>query len=129
MTDSTFPADEICAAALEHHNDGAAGALLAVFLDERRTVLLTIGFDEGTQHVDELFLRHLVDIVTDIRVAAVAFVVVRANGRPTRVDKRLWHELGARLADTTTRLLDVIVVGETTRWSATQSLTRTTAAQ
>jgi DNA repair protein RadC len=128
MTDSTFPSDEICAAALEHHNDGAAGALLAVFLDERRTVLLTIGFDEGTQHVDELFLRHLVDIVTDIRVAAVAFVVVRANGRPTRVDKRLWHELSARLADTTTRLLDVIVVGETTRWSATQSLTRPTAA-
>jgi hypothetical protein len=54
--------------------------------------------------------------------------VVRANGRPTRVDKRLWHELSARLADTTTRLLDVIVVGETTRWSATQSLTRPTAA-
>jgi hypothetical protein len=128
MTDRAVPYDEICAAALEHHNGGAAGALLAVFLDVRRTVLLTIGFDEGTQHVDELFLRHLVAVVTDIRVAGVAFVVVRANGRPTRVDKRLWHELSARLADTTTCLLDVIVAGDTARWSAAHTLARPTAA-
>jgi hypothetical protein len=128
MSDRVVPYDEICAAALEHHNGGAAGALLAVFLDVRRTVLLTIGFDEGTHHVDELFLRHLVAVVTDIRFAGVAFVVIRPAGRPTRVDKRLWLELSVRLADTTTSLLDLVVVGENGRWSAVHSLARTTAA-
>jgi DNA repair protein RadC len=123
MTDISMPHDAICAAAVRHRGDRSEGALRAVFLDRRRSVFLTIGFDEGTRHVDELFLRHVVAIVTDLRVSAVAFVVLRPGGRPARVDRRLWQELSERLADTTTALVDVIVVGDKQRWSASTGRT------
>jgi DNA repair protein RadC len=121
MTKTTAPYDAICAAVLER-NIGVEGALHAVFLDARHAVLLTIDFDEGTGHVDELFLRHVVAIVNDIRVAAVVFAVRRCAGRPTRVDKLLWRELSARLADGPTAVLDVVVVGESRRSSVAQSV-------
>jgi DNA repair protein RadC len=94
------------------------GALLGVFLDAAHRIVLCAPIDEGTGDVDELFLRHLVAIVTDIAVAAVVFAVARPSGRPLRVDKLLWRELSARLDTSTTRLLDVIVVGEHQQWSA-----------
>lgn len=128
MTATPTPYDAICAAAMAHHGERADGALRAVFLDRRRTVLWAIGFDEGTRHVDELFLKHLVAIVTDLRLAVVVFAVLRATGRPTRIDRLLWRELSLRLADTTTHLLDVVVVGEGRRWSAAHSLAFTSAA-
>lgn len=133
MTETPTPYDAICAAVRRHrtdHSDGdhGDGALLAVFVDRRGAAVLTMGFEEGTSNVDELFLRHLVALVTEITVAAVVFAVVRADGRPCRVDKLLWRELKARLAGTTTTLRDVIVVGEHQRWSAasgrTESLKR-----
>jgi hypothetical protein len=128
MTDLAIPYDEICAAAVEHDDGRGEGALLAVFLDIRGSVLLTVGFEEGTTHVDELFLRHLVAMVADIGVSSVVFAVRRISGRPARVDKLLWRELNARLADATTTLLDLVVIGEAGRWSAAQSLARTSAA-
>jgi hypothetical protein len=128
MKDLAVPYDEICAAAVDHRGDHAEGALLAVFLDAHHTVLLTIGFEEATDHVDELFLRHVVAVITDIRVAAVVLAVLRTNGRPLRVDKVLWREVGARLDEAPTALLDVVVIGEHARWSAAQSLARTAAA-
>jgi hypothetical protein len=128
MKDLAVPYDEICAAAVDHGGEHGEGALLAVFLDGRHTVLLTIGFEEATDHVDELFLRHVVAVITDIRVAAVVLAVLRTNARPTRVDKLLWREIGARLVDAPTALLDLMVIGESGRWSAAQSLARTSAA-
>jgi hypothetical protein len=127
MTETPTPDDAICAAVDRHHGDHSDGALLAVFLDRRGTVVLTVGFDEGTSDVDELFLRHLVAIVGDIRVAEVVFAVVRASGRPTRIDKLLWRELTVRLAGATTSLRDVIVVGERQRWSAASGRTASVA--
>lgn len=104
--------------------DRSDGALIAVFLNRERQIVLTIEIGEGTGHVDELFLRHLVAIVTDIGVAEVIFAVSRAPGRPVRVDKLMWRELGARLAGSTTSLLDVIVVGDGRWWSAASGRTR-----
>jgi DNA repair protein RadC len=107
------------------------GGLLGVFLNRQRRILLTIEIGEGTHHFDELFLRHLVAVITDIGVADVVFAITRTNGRPTRVDKLLWRELGERLDGAATALLDVIVVGESCWWSAatggSQSLARTSA--
>jgi DNA repair protein RadC len=122
MTDTPTPYDAICEAVLERHGGRVEGTFHAVFLDSRHAILLTIDFDEGTDHVDELFLRHVVAIVNDIRVAAVAFAVRRGAGRPTRVDKLLWRELTARLADSTTAVLDVVVVGERRRSSVAQGV-------
>jgi DNA repair protein RadC len=118
MTNSPTPYDAIRTAVRHHPGDHGDGALFAVFLDRQRTVLLTIGFEEGTKHVDELFLRHLIAVVSDLRVAAVVFAVRRESGRPTRIDKLLWHELSARVGATSTQLLDVVVIGELHLWSA-----------
>lgn len=100
------------------------GGLLGVFFDAAECVVLTAAVSEGTDDVDELFLRHLVAMVSDVGVAAVAFAVVRAAGKPSRIDKRLWRELSARLATLPTELLDVVVVGETSSWSAAASQQR-----
>jgi DNA repair protein RadC len=93
------------------------GGLVGVFLDATHHIVLCVGIDEGTGDVDELFLRHLVSLVSDIGVAAAVFAVARPSGRALRVDRLLWRELSDRLAGTTTRLLDVLVVGDRTQWS------------
>jgi hypothetical protein len=92
--------------------------MTAVFTDLDGRAVLRVEIGEGTTNVDELFLRHLVMLTADVGVPGVRFVISRADGRPTRVDKLLWRELQQRLVDSTTRLLDVIVVGQTCWWSA-----------
>jgi hypothetical protein len=128
MTLSGVRPQAVCAAARRHDAGGPEGALRAVFLDHRGAILLTVGFDEGTDHVDELFLRHLVATVDDLAVPAVVFAVMRRSARPTRIDKLLWRELGRRLASGPTRLLDVLVIGPTEQWSVGQSLALTSPA-
>jgi DNA repair protein RadC len=118
MTDLP-PYDRVCAALAEHPGAWTDGALRAVFLDARGAVVLTVDIEEGTGHVDELFLRHLVTVVSDLAVAAVVFASLRASGRPSRVDKLLWRELSARIHDRTT-LLDLLVVGDGRLWSLAQ---------
>lgn len=122
MTQLPTPYGAICDAV--RCRDWSDGGLLSIFLNRERRILLTIEIGEGTRHVDELFLRHLVAVVTDIGVADVVLAVTRAAGRPTRVDKLLWRELSARLAGTTTGLLDVMVVGESRWWSAASGRSR-----
>jgi hypothetical protein len=97
--------------------DNTEGSLVAVFVDDRDEVVLRVTVSEGTAYVDELFLRHLVMLISDVGVPAVAFVVSRAEGRPTRTDRRLWRELRARV-DPPTRLIDLLVVGAEGFWSA-----------
>ena len=80
--------------------------------------MLRVDISEGTAHVDELFLQHVVMLTADVGVAGVTFVDLTAGRPPTRVDRRLWRELSARLAGAPTALLDVIVVGEERWWSA-----------
>jgi hypothetical protein len=101
-----------------------AGSLTAVFTDHDDRVVLRVGISEGTDHVDELFLRHLEMLTSDVGVPGVWLVVDRADGRPTRVDKLLWRELSRRLADSATRLVDLVVVGETCWWSARTGVLR-----
>jgi DNA repair protein RadC len=129
MTDARTPHRAVCAAV--RRQDGAEGALLVVFLNARRDIVLTVEIGEGTDQVDELFLRHLVAIVTDLGVAEVIFAITRESGRPTRIDKLLWRELSTRLVGTSTSLAEVMVVGQDSWWSAAtgraQSLARTSA--
>jgi hypothetical protein len=96
----------------------AEGALFAVFVDTDGRVLTTVEVGEGTRHVDELFFRHLVTLVDDLRLDAVVFVVCRSAGRPRRVDRLLWRELDRRLACAHTRLVDLMVTGTDRLWSA-----------
>jgi hypothetical protein len=96
----------------------APGSLNAVFVDDGGQVVLRVNISEGTAHVDELFLQHVVMLTSDVGVAGVTFVISRADGRPTRIDRLLWRELSKRLAGAATQLLDVVVVGEEQWWSA-----------
>jgi hypothetical protein len=100
------------------------GSLTAVFTDVAGRVVLRVEIGEGTTNVDELFLRHLVMLTADVGVPGVRFVICRPDGRPTRIDKLLWRELQVRLADSTTQLLDVVVVGESSWWSAKTGVLR-----
>jgi DNA repair protein RadC len=115
MTQLLTPRQAICQ--MVRDRAPGDGGLVGVFLDARHRIVLCVDIDEGTGDVDELFLRHLVSLVSDIGVAAVVFAVARPSGRPARVDRLLWRELSDRLAGTTTRLLDVLVVGDSTQWS------------
>jgi hypothetical protein len=94
-----------------------AGALLGIFLNAELAILLTMRISEGTDHVDELFLRHLVGVVADLQMVAVIFAVLRVEGRPARIDRLLWRELHGRLENEPTRFLDLIVVGAHRSWS------------
>jgi hypothetical protein len=95
------------------------GSLTAVFVGPDDRVVLQVDISEGTAYVDELFLRHVVMLISDIGVAGARLVVSRATGRPTRIDRLLWREISSRLAGSdTTTLLDVLVVGEQSWWSA-----------
>ncbi|HTW19244.1 MAG TPA: hypothetical protein VME70_03410 [Mycobacteriales bacterium] len=121
MPTSAALLDPILAAVIAHPAGWSEGALRAVFLDRRSRVLLTVGFDEGTRAVDELYLRHVVATVSDLSVATVVFAVLRADGRPIRIDRLLWRELSMRLAGQPTHPLDLIVVGREQHWSMAQS--------
>lgn len=95
------------------------GDLMLVYLDAAGVPLLTLDVDEGTRHLDELFLRYVVALVVDLRLPAVVVAVPRRTGRPTRSDRWLWRELQRRLAgEERTQLVDLVVVGEDRWWSA-----------
>lgn len=110
--------DLVRAEAHERWRDGRDGDLMLVFCHDDGTPILTLDVDEGTRHVDELFLRHVTGLVDDLRLPAVVPVVLRRDGRPLRSDRRLWHELRHRLADRATALAGFLVVGDTAWWSA-----------
>jgi DNA repair protein RadC len=94
------------------------GSLTAIFAGADGRVVLQVDVSEGTAYVDELFLRHVVMMISDIGVAGVRLAIARASGRPTRVDRLLWREMTTRLRGSDTTLLDVVVVGEDAWWSA-----------
>jgi DNA repair protein RadC len=94
------------------------GGLLAFFLDPAGLVILRVALDEGTRHVDELFLRHLTALVTEIDAASVVLASVRADGQPTRTDRVLWREMQQRLTNAQSVLTDLLVVGDDRCWSA-----------
>jgi DNA repair protein RadC len=96
----------------------ADGGLVAFFLDAAGEVILRVVLDEGTRHVDDLFLRHLTALVGEIDAASVVLASVRTDGQPRRADRLLWREMRTRLADAHSQLTDLLIVGEHRCWSA-----------
>ncbi|MDQ1704521.1 MAG: hypothetical protein QOF18_887 [Frankiaceae bacterium] len=86
------------------------GSLWLALVDRRGRLALCAPVDEGTHHIDELFLRDLAGLIRTFDVPVVALVVHRASGRPTRTDRQLWHELTRRLATSSPTHLDLLVV-------------------
>jgi DNA repair protein RadC len=96
----------------------ADGGLLAFFLDAADIVILRVALDEGTRHVDELFLRHLTALVNEIAASSVILASVRADGVPQRADRLLWREMRQRLSASHSVLSDLLVIGDDRCWSA-----------
>jgi len=57
-------------------------------------------------------------VITEVGPKAVLLVVPRLTGVPLPADHQLWTDLRERLADTAIDLIDLLVVGERTVWSA-----------
>jgi DNA repair protein RadC len=95
----------------------AEGGLVAVFLDASGGVILRVVLDEGTRHVDDLFLRHLTALIAEIDAASVVLTSVRSDGQPRRADRLLWREMRERLADAHCVLADLLIVGQDRCWS------------
>lgn len=102
---------------------GPDGSLTVVFVDADERIILRVDIGEGTSHIDELFLRHLVMLTADVGVPGAAFVVRRADVRPKRSDRRLWQELSTRLSESSTKLVDLVIVSDDAWWSAASGRT------
>ncbi|HEX3907533.1 MAG TPA: JAB domain-containing protein [Mycobacteriales bacterium] len=94
------------------------GALLAFFLDPSGQIILKVALDEGTRHVDELFVRHLLALIGEIEAPTVVLASVRPGGHARRIDRLLFQELQRRLTGTPSTLADLLVIGPDRCWSA-----------
>ena len=113
--------DTVCAEARARWQRAPADSLLLLFFDATGELILGLDVDEGTRHVDELFLRYLTTLVGDVSLAQVVVCVSHDDGKPRRVHRRLWHELTARLEPIPTRVTDLMVIGEDRCWSAAKA--------
>ncbi|HEU5035247.1 MAG TPA: hypothetical protein VFT62_10905 [Mycobacteriales bacterium] len=93
------------------------GGLWLVFFDRTGVQLLCLGVEEGTHSIDELFRRHLVELIRHVDAHRVVLAIHRPDGRPRRADRMLWREISRRLADEWPHQVDLLVVGDETTWA------------
>ncbi|HVT21956.1 MAG TPA: hypothetical protein VHE57_11270 [Mycobacteriales bacterium] len=96
----------------------ADGTVRLLFVREGGRVGLVQTPSETANGADQFFTLYLERMITDVAAPGVLVAVHRNDGRPTYTDRRLWTMLAARLEPTTTRLLDLVVVGADRAWSA-----------
>ena len=100
----------------------ADGSVWLAHLDADGNVVLVGMVQERIEPaLDELFLRHVVDQIGRLALPGVAVAVTRKDGKVQRVDRRLRRELNARLAETTTALVALLVVGESASRAVTSA--------
>jgi hypothetical protein len=102
--------DEVASAIGDRLGPAAEGSLWLAFIARRGGLALCAPVTEGTQHIDELFLRDLAGLIRTFDVPGVVLVVHRASGRATRADRLLWRELRLRLGESRATRLDLLVV-------------------
>jgi hypothetical protein len=90
-----------------------AGSVWLAHLDCDEQVVLVVKVQEPIRPaLDELFLRHVVDVIRRLALPGVVVAVTRPDGKVQRVDRRFRRELCSRLAETETELVALFVVGE-----------------
>ena len=115
--DPTWLADRV-AEIRERLTGDDEGDLWALFLDEGNMPMLAIAVTRMLPELDETLLRNLAHILEDVGAAGVLLAIPRRRGAPMRVDRALWRYLVARLAESDTPLVDLVVVGPGRFWSA-----------
>lgn len=94
------------------------GSLWLVLFDKPGGLPVVSAAIEGAMdHMDDLMLRQLTKIISEVGAAEVLLVIPRRSGRPRPVDRTTWEQLSARIG-AATELLDLLVVGSRTSWSA-----------
>lgn len=73
---------------------------------------------ESVHDADQFLARYLEGMITDVAAPGVVVAVCRHDGRPTYADRQLWAMLSARLAASSTTLLDLVAAGSSQVWSA-----------
>jgi hypothetical protein len=87
------------------------GELWLCFLTAAGDVVLCTRVAEGTDHVDELFLRDLADHTRAVGTPVVVLAVIRASRQATRRDRLLWREMKRRLAGSMPTRVELLVLG------------------
>jgi hypothetical protein len=94
------------------------GALWLLFCsDPEGDALLAVSFDDFIDNYDAELLNGLATVLNGIGVESVLLAAIRRKGRPSAVEVRLWREIKP-LLDPSIELIDLVVVGDDTYWSA-----------
>jgi hypothetical protein len=97
------------------------GSLWLLFLSsDRGEVMVAAAFDGPVDLSDYQMVRNLRRVINAVPSPAVLLVIPRADGLPVAADKELWSELTAP-PKTGTDLVDLLIVGTETYWSAVQA--------
>jgi hypothetical protein len=101
----------------KNRTPGDEGAFWVLFLDDERCPAFCAAFppaaELGPQEYDGL-----AEVIDAVDAPALVFVVPRSDGEPAAEDWRIWQELRARLAVARCELIDLVIVGSSSWWSA-----------
>jgi hypothetical protein len=101
---------------LASHDD--EGPLWIMFFDDPHGApVMATTVDDAMAHLDQVLLRNLAWILGELPAKAALFLIPRDDGQPRPVDRQIWSELNARVHGPI-ELLDLIVVGASSYWSA-----------
>jgi hypothetical protein len=101
----------------KNRTPGDEGAFWVLFLDDERCPAFCAAFppaaDLGPPEYDGL-----AEVIDAVDAPALVFVVPRSDGEPAAGEWRIWQELRARLAVARCELIDLVIVGSSSWWSA-----------
>jgi hypothetical protein len=89
----------------------AEGAARLLFVSPPSDVRCTVEVGEPVVTVDDLFVRHVVQLIEQFATTWVLLVCARANGRTKRCDRRLTRQVIDTLAAGPIRCLGFVVIG------------------
>jgi hypothetical protein len=98
-----------------HDDEGSLWIML--FEDPHAAPVMATTVDDAMANLDEVLLSNLARILGGLPAKAALLIIPRDDGRPRPVDRRLWSEVNARVHGPI-ELLDLIVVGRSSYWSA-----------
>jgi DNA repair protein RadC len=97
------------------------GALWLLFLDDPYgPPILASAIDGAMAEMNAQLTRNVAVIVNQLAVKAVLLAIPRKNGTPQAADRKLWSDLQI-LLDSSTELVDLLVVGPDSYWSAREA--------
>jgi hypothetical protein len=98
-------------------DDDEGSLWIMLFEDPHAAPVMATTVDDALAHLDAVLLGNLAWIIDELSAKAALFLIPRYDGWARPVDRQLWSELNARVHGPI-ELLDLIVVGPSSYWSA-----------